>query len=170
MTAGKTIAQRLLGADLVLEGARPFEIHPGRELDPIGHDPPRLLDKADLVALLADPELDIGPEHSVLALDHRRALDHANVGHRGQRHRSRGSSLARGGPDAHGAHPARRPGVGGHAAGRNEDVLQGFDVVSIIACIADADRVTLAPSTVCVTALPPIAVSTTSWTSPTLIP
>ncbi len=85
MTAGKTSRKRLLGPDLVLERARPFEVHPGRErLDLLGDDPLRLLDEADLVAA-ADAELDVGAEQAVLALDHRRPFDHPDVGQLGQR-------------------------------------------------------------------------------------
>jgi hypothetical protein len=81
MTAGKTI--------LVLERARPFQVHAGGKLDLLGDHATGFLDKADLVAA-AHAKLDVRAEQSVLALDHRRPFDHPDVGDSGQRdlHRS----------------------------------------------------------------------------------
>ena len=118
--------------------------------DLLGHDPLRLLDEADLVAV-ADAELDVGAQQAVLALDHRRPLDDPDVGHRGERDLER-LALAVAPPAE--ARPSRRPcrrrpsrRPGPHrrpSPGGDEDVLERLHVVAIVAGVADPDRVALA--------------------------
>ena len=149
MTAGKTTRSVLLGPDLVLERARPLDVHARRAASTFSRDdPPRLLDEADLVAV-ADAELDVGAEQAVLALDHRRPLDHPDVGHRGQRdlhRRGLAAPAAAAAVAAHRRRPCRRPGRPSAAIPRAETrmPLERLDVVAVVAGVADADRVALA--------------------------
>ena len=147
MTAGKTIRSDLLGADLVLERARPFEVHAARQVSKnfCRDDALRLLDEADFVAA-ADAELDVGAQQAVLALDHRRPLDDLDVGDCGQRDLN-AAWLGRGAAGEAAippAHAAGRPASVAGPAGGDEDVLEGLDVVAVIAGVADAHRVALA--------------------------
>src|SRR2546422_540614 len=79
-------------ADLVLELPAPLEVHPHGELHLPLDRALRLLDEADDVAV-AHVELHVAAQHPVLALDHRRALDDADVGDLGERNLQRRSEL-----------------------------------------------------------------------------
>ena len=138
--------QGLAGPELVLERARPLDVHARRELDLLLHHQLGLLDEADLVAV-ADAGLDVGAEPAILALDHRRSLDDPDVGHLGQRDLQRGWTDARCGgrrarpSSTRGAHAASR--LGHRGPGGDQDPLQGLDVVAVGPGITHPDRVTL---------------------------
>ena len=91
-------AQRLGGPHLVLELAAPLEVDPLGQLDLLGHDALGLFDEADDVAVAAHVQRDVVAQPAVLALDHRRPLDDAHVGHFGQGDLQRGRARCVPGP------------------------------------------------------------------------
>ena len=76
--------QRLRRPHLVLELAAPLDVDALGQLHLLGDDALGLVDEADDVAA-ADVERHVVQQPAVLALDHRRAFDDADVGQRAQR-------------------------------------------------------------------------------------